>query len=111
MILKRARDDLGGRGGGAVDQHDHREAHPGAAAVGHLAIHFFAALAHGAHDEAVGDESVRHLHALVEQPARVVAHVEDDALDAAGLRALFFDVFQTFQDPGVGDGGNTRSLM
>ena len=84
---KRAGHDLGGRGRGAVDQHHHGEAEPGPAAVRHLAVHLLARLAHGAHDEPVGDEAIGDFHALVEQAARVAAQVEDDALDAARLVA------------------------
>jgi len=51
VILQGTGHDLGRRRRGAVDQDHHGEAQPGAARVRHLAVHLFAAFAHGTHDE------------------------------------------------------------
>src|SRR5437867_1957847 len=83
-ILKRAGDDLGGRGAALVDQDHHR--HLGIALLG-VSREAHVLVAHAAFrvdDQlAVVDELLGHLDGRRQQPARVVAQIQDQRLHPA----------------------------
>ena len=88
QVLQRAGDDLGGRGRAAVDQHHQRlavgEVEARARREGLILIGVAAA---GRDDLALGEERVDDLDRLGEQPARVVAQIEDIALELGVARS------------------------
>ena len=89
VVLQRAGHDFRGRGRAAVDQHDHRLALGQVAGAGVEALGLLGVAAAGRDDLAPLQERVRHRDRLIEQAARIVAQVEDEALELVGrdLRA------------------------
>src|SRR2546426_7998385 len=85
VVLERARDDLRGAGAPAVHQHDHREVGPRAGLVREVLLFLVLEPAVGVDDEARVEEEVGHLDRLGEEAARIVAQVEDQALEPARL--------------------------
>ena len=81
---KRAGDDLGSRGRTAVDQHDDRLAVGEVAGLGVEALRLVGVAAAGRDDFALVEEGVGHRDRLIEQAARIVAQVDDVALDLVG---------------------------
>ena len=81
VILQRAGDDLRGRGRAAVDQHHQRQLAGDVARLGVEALGVVRPPRLGRDDLALVEEIVRHLDGLVEKPTRIVAQVEDDALE------------------------------
>src|SRR5262249_9368194 len=81
IVLDRAGEDLAGAGTEFVDQHDQR-AFPGHARAG-VAVHADRALeVLHLHDRAGVDEPAGDLHRFVQQPAAVVAQIDNHAVDA-----------------------------
>ncbi len=87
MVLQRAGHDLRRRGGAGIDQHNHRLAVGDVAGMGVVAAGVLGVAAAGRDHFAGGQEIVGDLHRLVEQTARIVAQVENVALDARGRSA------------------------
>src|SRR5260370_10895119 len=87
MVLQRAGDDLGGRGRAAIDEHHQRQAARQITVRLRLeAAIVLRAAAADRDDLALVEEIVADGDRLVEQPARIVAQVEDDAGElVAGL--------------------------
>src|SRR5690606_23334049 len=81
VVLQGAGDDLRGRGGTAVDQHDDRLAAGKIARRRVVAVGIARIAAPGRDDLARIEEGVRHLDGLIEEASRVVAQVEDESLD------------------------------
>ena len=79
VILERAGDDLRRGSRAAVDQHDHRVVGLGALGDGFLHVALRWIVRRGRDDHAARQEGVRDAHRLVEQAARVVPQVEDEA--------------------------------
>ena len=80
MVLQRAGDDLRRRGRAAVQEHDDRLAVDQIAGAGAEALHLVGMAAAGGDDLAPVEEGVGDEHRLVEQPARIAAQVEHEAL-------------------------------
>src|SRR5262245_17963116 len=80
VILQRAGDDFRRRGRAAVDQDDDRLALGDVAGPGVEALGLVGVAAAGRDDLALLEEGIRHRNGLVEQAARVVAQVDDEAL-------------------------------
>src|SRR5579872_603315 len=84
MILQGAGDDFGGRGGAAVNQHDHRlamrEIGAGPRAV---ALRLFDVAPARRDDLAAIDESIDDFDRLIEQAAWIVAQIENVAFEIA----------------------------
>ena len=88
VILKGAGDDLGGRGRAAIDQHDHRLAgqrSPASASWRWVSLGIAAARRH---DLAAIEEGVGNRDRLIEQAARIVAQVDDVALQIGACLGL-----------------------
>ena len=81
VILQGAGDDFRGRGRAAIDQHDHRLAVGEVAGVGVVALGLVGVAAAGRDDLAALEEGVGDGDRLVEEAARIVAQVDDVALD------------------------------
>src|SRR6516225_7192715 len=81
LILQRARDDLGRRGRAAIDQHDEALALGDVAVMGVPAHGIVRAAPARRDDLALLEEGLAHADSLVEQAARIVAQIEDIALD------------------------------
>src|SRR5690606_32943478 len=79
MVLKRSRHDLGGGGGAAVDQHDHGKAGGDIAGGCTVALNVFLLATAGGDDLALFQEVVGYGDRLVQQAARIVPKVEQDA--------------------------------
>ena len=104
MVLQRAGDDLGRRGRAAIDQHHQR--HVGDLGVeviglGVVAGAFLLDAAAGQHHGALLEEGVGDIDRLVDEAARIVAQVEDDALGRDAL-ALVVDVLDRLLDADIG---------
>ena len=87
VVLETGRDDLGGRGRVLIDQDDHREAVEGPFLLS------LVGLGDGvpplrAHDQSVLDEQVGDFHGRAEEPARVVAEVENQGLHPLALELV-----------------------
>ena len=86
MILQRARHDLGRRGRAAVDQDDDRLVLGEVAGARIEPLGFFGIAAARRYDLALFQERIGHRDGLIEQPAGIVAQVDDEALElVAGL--------------------------
>src|SRR6516225_7375681 len=86
MILERARNNFGGRGGAAVDQHDDRLVLGEVAPARVETLGFLGVAAARRHDLALLQERVGDRDRLIEQSARIVAQVDDEAPElVAGL--------------------------
>src|ERR1051326_1445163 len=85
VVLERARDDLRGARAAAVHEHDHREVGPRPRLVREVLLLLVLEATVGVDDQARVEEQVRDLHRLGEETARIVAQVEDETLEAAGL--------------------------
>ena len=83
MILQGAGDDFGGRGRAAVDQDDHGLAVGDIALLRVEALGFVGMAAAGRDNFALVEEAVGDGNRLVEQAARIVAEIDDIALDLA----------------------------
>src|SRR6185312_16180070 len=81
MVLQSAGHDLRGRGRAAVHQHHDRQAAGDVARLGVPALHVLRLARLDRDDLALVEEGVDHGNRLVEQAARVVAQVEDVALE------------------------------
>ena len=80
--------DLGRRGGEPVGQHDQRLRHVGARLLGEVGLVGAArAPARLHHLGALGQEDLGHVHGLGQEPARVAAQVEHQALGPVPLDA------------------------
>ena len=88
VVLQGAGDDLGGRGRAAVDQHDDLLAVGLVAGMGLRALRLLVVAALGQHDGAALEEVVGDGDRLIEQAARVVAQVDDVALELVADRLL-----------------------
>src|SRR5690606_3221551 len=112
VVLEHARDDLGRAGGALVDEHgdghvrERREPATGDLTVGLEALRVVLGDDHAVVDEAVGDAN-----GLREQPARVEAQVEDEALEplrlhrADGRVEVARGVLGELGEPDVADAG------
>ena len=88
-VLKRAGHDLGGGGAALVDQHHHREVGEGALGVRGEPHVLVAHAALGVDHQLAGlEELLGHLDRGGQETARVVAQVQDEALDLALLGVL-----------------------
>src|SRR5262249_3483786 len=86
MILERTRHNFGGRSRAAVDQHDDRFVLGEVARAGIEALGFLGVATARRYDLALLQERIGDRNRLVEQSARVVAQVDDEALElVAGL--------------------------
>src|SRR6516225_8937804 len=86
MILERARNNFGGRGGAAVDQYDDRLVLGEVAPARVETLGFLGGAAARRHYLALLQERVGDRDRLIEQSARIVAQVDDKALElVAGL--------------------------
>ena len=81
MILQRTGHDFRRRRGAAIDQNDNRFAKDQIAGGGVEPVAILGVAAPGRHDLAALKKRVRDKHRLIQQPARVVAHVQHDAVD------------------------------
>src|SRR5207244_826957 len=84
-LAQRARDDLRGAGASTVHQHDHRAVGPRTGRVREVLLLLVLEPAVGVDDEAGVEEEVRHLDRLGQEAARIVAQIEDQALEASRL--------------------------
>ena len=93
VVLQGAGDDLRGRGRTAVDEDDQRLALGEVAGLRVEALRILSVAAAGRDDLAAVEERVRHHDGLVEQAARVVAQVDDEArqLVGADIRGQLLD--------------------
>ena len=112
LILQRARDDFRRRRRAFVDQHDDRHARQDLARARVVALRVAGAPSARRDDFALIEERVRNADRLIEQAARIVAQVEDDAAQAAadlGLRLIdgllepVFGLLVERRDADVGD--------
>ena len=86
MILERVRHNFGSRGGAAVDQHDDRLVLGEVARARIEPLGFLGVAAARRHDLALLQERVGDGDRLIEQSARIVAQIDDEALElVAGL--------------------------
>src|SRR5258708_15659365 len=86
MILERTRNDFGGRSRAAVDQHDDRLVLGEVACARIEPLGFLGGAAARRYDLALLQERIGDRNRLVEQSARIVAQVDDEALElVAGL--------------------------
>ena len=90
MVLQRAGDDLGRRGRPAVDQDDDGKPVGDVARLGVEALGLVGPARPRRDHLAAIEEGVRHLDRLIEQPARVVAEIENQALDVVADLVLHF---------------------
>src|SRR5215204_7058843 len=80
MVLQRAGHDFRSRGGAAVDQYDDRLTLDQVPGAGAEALGFFGVAAARRDDLAPLQERVRYRDRLIEQTARIVAQIDDEAL-------------------------------
>ena len=80
-VLERGCDHLRGACAPAIHQHHERAAEAGVVAVGHEGLRTRPLPLGGLHDEPLVEEGVGHRDGLAEQPAAVVAQVEDQPLE------------------------------
>ena len=83
-ILERGGDDLGRRGGLSVDQHQNRQAERQILAAGLVVVDAFGVTALGADDFPLGQQQVRDLDRLLQQPSWVAAQIEHQAPQSVG---------------------------
>ena len=88
LVMQRAGDDLGGGSRSAVDEHDDLLAVSLVARVGIRPLRLLLVATLGDHDGAILQEVVGHGDRLIEQSARVVAQVDDVALEILADRLL-----------------------
>jgi hypothetical protein len=92
VILQRAGNDLGRGGRAAVDQHDDRLVLGEIAGASVEALSLLGGAAAYRHDLALLQERIGDRDRLIEQSARIVAQVDDEALElVAGLRGQIGD--------------------
>src|SRR5262245_3943519 len=86
VILERTRDNFGGRGRAAIDQHNERLVLGEVAPARIEPLGFLGGAAAGRDDLALLQERIGDRDRLIEQSARIVAQVDDEALElVAGL--------------------------
>src|ERR1700693_2430305 len=85
MGLDGAGDDLSGASGETIDQDDQGEIVAAVAARGHVALFARGAAAVRNDELALLQEHVGYIDALGEQAARIVAQIEDQTLERAGI--------------------------
>src|SRR5262249_2257727 len=86
MILERTRHNFGGRSRAAVDQHDDRFVLGEVARAGIEALGFLGVATARRYDLALLQERIGDRNRLVEQSVRIVAQIDDEALElVAGL--------------------------
>ena len=112
VILQRAGDDFGGRGRPAVDQHHDGQAVGVVPGLGVEALRVVGTARTGGYDLAAVEEEIDHLDRLFQQPAGIVAEIENQPRQpsadlGAKLRHRAFDPAQGLlaerNDPDIAD--------
>jgi len=112
VVLQGAGDDLAGRCGAAIDQHGDRQPGGDVTGTGVVALGILATPPTGRHDFAFVEKCIGDRDRLIEQPARIIAQIEDHPEElATGLllqvlhRVIEADIglLVESRDPDIGD--------